>query len=300
MVETLKRSSPSLKRKQLISDKELIKTILTDKTKEPITRVRFLNFVKSVYTSENTIALMELWRYTQVYHDSCTKIGLKIDIGDDDIVFINPIPEMMTIECPGQSEEDIKIWASDLAEKFVNMYVKAGASNELNLSSKVRDECLKQCNEGNRTPMIFNEVKESIVKNIIDNDLGVFRQATLDQNINKEHRRVRLIVGIVNAVLAVIFYAFLLGYNVSQYYRLLGYPLLLGMFVGYFQWKAKFCVAFSDTKKINTVGFTGMAEVTDEYSCKYQGKRSKQIKLKTILCGTLVLVILFVVPPYNW
>eukprot|EP00835_Amoeboradix_gromovi_P005654 NODE_554_length_6758_cov_0.359964.p2 type:complete len:291 gc:universal NODE_554_length_6758_cov_0.359964:2529-1657(-) len=289
----------SLARKSLLSDKELLKNILSGMTKEPITRDRWMEFAKSAFTIENTNAYLEIYKFLEVYHTTCEKIGLSSNIKDD-ILAYPADPSLLTIECAATNELELKEWTSDISSKLINLYIKPTGEKQLNLRSKERDTCLSDFQSGNTHPSIFLDVLYSIRKMIIENDLPKFKQAALDHNIRKEHQRIRFITAVSSSVIAIALLVLFIGLNLVQYYRFLCYPSILTAFLGYFQWKNKFCVAFSDRKQVNTGGYTGLMSVDDDYACQYQSKRSKMIKIKSFSCSIVILAVFFAVPPYSF
>ena len=289
----------TLSTKTLIGDRELLRNILSNKTKDPISRDIWIRFVQSTYTVENTMILLNIMKFVEVYHFTCSKIGLSSNITEEVVIF--PSAEgMMLFECTAIDENKLKDWCGDICLALIDTFIKIGSPNEINLSSKVRDDCLQQYRNGKYHPSIFKDVKESIQKSVIENDLPKFKEFALDQNIELQHRRIRGMAAIFNGILTFVFYGFMLAYGVQQYYRLLGFILIFGAFIGYFQWSAKFCVYFADKKQKNTSGYTGLKRIEDDYACQYQGKRSKVIKMKTMACTLTVLAIFFVLPPYNF
>eukprot|EP00834_Sanchytrium_tribonematis_P000324 NODE_6_length_70510_cov_1.054395.p29 type:complete len:293 gc:universal NODE_6_length_70510_cov_1.054395:28566-27688(-) len=291
---------PSGKRQSLLGDAQLVKNIFSGKTKEPITRENWLTFVESTYTSENTILYFEFCKFNEVYHRECQKIGLNPQLSADDILIVNQLSSMQDFHSEVKDENGLKLWCEDICRNIIDKYIKIGSSLEVNISSKVRDECLDLYKKGRFHPGIFKDVQKAILDNILQNDLPKFKQLALDQNILVQHRRLRAIFCLIFLGLATIFYGLIIGFKVSQYYRLFGFPFLYIIFICYFQWKAKFCVYFADKKQKNTKGYEGLATVEDEYACQYQGKRSSKIKKQATAATLFCFIVLFVVPPYNW
>ena len=91
-----------------------------------------------------------------------------------------------------------------------------------------------------------------------------------------------------------------MGYSVTQYYRLFAFPLWYVVFVSWFQYRAKFCVTFAGAKRKNTKGYYGVTMIEDEYACKYQGNKSKNMKQKSIICALAATILVLAIPPYQW
>ena len=284
--------------KKLSTDKDLLSNILLNKTKVPITRERWLEFVESSYTAENTMCYIDLLIFFEKYHSICGQIGLSSNITDE-IVSIPPISGMIDFETSAADNEfGLKNWSETICIKLVDKYIKVGSKKEVNLSSKIRDECLAQFRNGKYHPSIFKEVKDAVFEIMIVNDLPKFKAIALDQNIELQHRRMRAIAGFIFTGVSIALYTFFIANSLSQYYRFIGFPALFCVFVCYFQWKAKFCIGLADIKQRNTKGYVGLAAIEDEYACQYQSQRSLTIKLKSFACAATVFIILFALPPY--
>ena len=286
-------------KKAVTTDRQLLREILAGTTKSPITRDRWLEFVAGAYSKENTVAFVELSTYFEVYHKLCNSISLNSNISEP-IVTLLPVAGMISFENSVNSENELKKWSEDICNLLITKYLKKGAEIQLNLSDKESSECLKLCGSGKYHPNIFKDILESILLMMVENDLPKFKSYALDENMKAKHRLIRLISGLVIAFGATVLYGFLLEYKLSQYYRFLGFPLLVTMFLSYFQWKAKFCVVFSKLKVQNTGGYVGVSNIEDDYACAYQGKRAETIYKKSLASAAILFVILFVVPPYNW
>jgi len=198
------------------------------------------------------------------------------------------------------TEAELQQWSEQVCTRLLDTYIKAGSSMEVNLSAKIRQDCLSLYQSGKHHPSIFMPCIDSFTISIITNDLPKFKAFALDRNIEIQHRNLRLLGLVLSLAASLAFYISMLASKSSQYYRLLGLPLLLGIFWFYFQWQAKFCVSFADRKKKNTKGYMGVGIIEDEYACQYQGKRSKMIKTRAITTTIILYIILFVVPPYQW
>ena len=287
-------------KKDLVTDRVLLERILLGKTQEPISLDNWVAFVNSVtFSPENTLFYLDVLKYFYCYQLTCSKFGYGSNISGP-LVNIVGIPGLIVLECNGTNESELKIWSERTCTSLVNTYVKAGSDLELNVSSKIRSDLLTHFNAGKYHPTIFNDIKEAVFASVVLNDMPKFKTAALDQNIELQHRRLRLYGGIICTIGITALYASLLSSTSSQYYRLLGLPLTYYLFLFYFQHKAKFCVTFADRKSRNVKGYMGVAEVKDEYACEYQGRRSKKIKSQSLLGGIILLIIFFVVPPYNW
>ena len=288
-------------KKQIITDKELLVNILLGLTKDPISRDQWLDFVENTtYSPENTLLYLDIWKYTYTYHEICKTIGIASNIKDQQTIDVASVPGMQDYSFHDvKNEDDLKKWSEQICTKLIDKYIKSGAELEINISSKIRTECTSDPKNGKFHPNGFVSVKMSIFDNMVANDLTKFKAVALDQNIAIEHRRLRLLGGILMVGGIILMYSLLLSSNASQYYRLLGQPLTYYLFLFYFQYRAKFCVTFAGAKHRNVKGYTGIL-TEDEYTCQYQKKRAIKIKLKSHLGGTLLLILLFVVPPYNW
>ncbi len=283
----------------MLGDGQLVSHILTGQTKFPITRENWLRFVESTYTTESTFLYLEILKFTQVYRDECIKIALNPNI-DEDVLTLQAIDGMMDYTCSISNEMELKQWSEKICSGIIDQYVKVGAKNEVNLGSKIREDCVVAFKDGKYHPSIFKEVKHSILNTIVENDLPKFRAIALDTNLEIEHRKIRLYVGLAFGAFSIVLYTLLLAYQTSQYYRLLGLPLLFLCFIGFFQWKAKFCVQFAKQKQKNVQGYSGLQDVEDDYACQYQSKRAYKINRNAWLSTLTCAIILFVVPPYNW
>eukprot|EP00834_Sanchytrium_tribonematis_P000657 NODE_12_length_54577_cov_0.384100.p22 type:complete len:289 gc:universal NODE_12_length_54577_cov_0.384100:12613-13479(+) len=287
-----------MKKQELIGDYQLVKKIFSGKTKDPITCQNWFLFVETTFTTENSLCYVEICKFTEIYHRECQKIKLNSQITEE-ILVVGPVPGMQDFNCDIKSEDELKQWAETICSKIINKFVKTGAEMEINISSKAREECLAQIKAGRFHPLNFVDIQKSVLDDIVGNDLTKFKQFALDQNIQIQHRRWRLVGALVFLMFSGVFYGFVMGFQVEQYYRLLGLPLLYEFVIFYFQWKMKFCVVFAAKKKINTNGYQGVP-VEDEYVCEYQAQRAKKIRKKSMLIALILYIILFVVPPFKW
>ena len=281
------------------SSSDLLQNILSGKTKEPISRENWISYVKSAYTVENTLFLMDIRRFGELYQKCCDKIGIPSNIAKG-LKPLSVIDGMICTDCYAATETLLKIWAEDICSKTVETYIKVGSKFEINIASKLREDCLRKHRRGEHNPSLFFEIEEAFQASILANDFPKFKLFTLDQNIEVQHVYLRLYFALVFAGFASLLFGLLMGFSCAQYYRLFGFPLLYVVFVSYFQYRAKFCVTFAAAKRKNTKGYYGVSVIEDEYACKYQGNKSKNMKQKSVLYALAATIVFFVVPPYQW
>ena len=285
--------------KPILSDKDLLIKILTGNTKDPISLEDWTDFVKNTTLSiENTLLFINICKFTETFDNLCKSINLASNLKEE-VVVTKAINGLFDYQCSITDESGLKEFAERISNQLITKFIKAGSEFEVNLSSKIRTDCLSELSSGKHHPNSFVGIKNSIFADILLNDLPQFKEKALNQNIAAEHRRMRFFLGLVTLSSLLMTYSLLLAYNATQYYRLLGLPMTYYVFLFYFQYKAKFCVTFAGAGRRNVQGYSGIA-VEDEYACKYQKNRAKNIKIKSWVGGLVLLIILFVVPPYKW
>ena len=168
-----------MKKDLAVSDKQLLQTILSGKTKEPISRENWINFVKSSYTVENTLVYMDMTRFVELYHQTCAKIGLSSNITDEILVF-SVIDGMICNDCYASKESELKVWSEDICTKLIEAYIKSGSKYEVKVTAKIRDECLRQYRKGKYHPSIFKEIYDVIGLSILETDFPKFKLNALD------------------------------------------------------------------------------------------------------------------------
>ena len=179
-IQTLKRSGsrsashsyPSVR--NLGTDKDLLHRILTNKTQDALSRDNWIKFVKSNYSLENTLFLLNVMKFAEVYHLVSCKIGLIYNISEE-VVMTPPSDAMMSFICNADSEAELKAWCQAMCLKLINTYIKVESPSEINVSSKMRLDCLVQYKNGVFSPTMFKDVKEAIEKLVMDNDLSKFK-----------------------------------------------------------------------------------------------------------------------------
>jgi len=113
-------------------------------------------------------------------------------------------------------------------------------------------------------------------------------------NINTSGRRQRLILGILQFMLAIIILVVLIVMGIDRLWRL---PLLLLFWsaaIGFFQWRDKTCVAFAAQ---GTRMLTGKIEKIEDQSELTQVRRqARKLTLKAFLVAILLMLVALVYP----
>ena len=282
---------------KLVGDRELFQNILSLKTKYPLTRENWFNFIKSNYTLENTLFHLDLQKYIEIHHDISIRMG-----GSSDLIVerYSMAEGMLDIKCEAINQQEFNEWNRLVCAGLIEKYVALRAIFELNLDAEVRKECLSQFENRIFHPKIFDRIAEIILFAVIQNDLAKFKAETLDQNIQAVHVNARLAATAVFLALTIFLYIMIFQYSLPQYYRLAGFPLMCCGVSCWLQYKYKFSVALAGAKKQNIKGYLGFLVIEDDYAFVYQGKRATKVQQKTIIISLIVTIILFVVPPYQW
>ena len=128
-VQTLKRSgSRSASHsnhsvRSLGTDKDLLHRILTNKTQDALSRDNWMKFVKNNYSMENTLFLLNIMKFAEVYHLVSCKIGLIYNISEE-VILVPPNEAMMTFTCNADTEAELKAWCQAMCLKLINTYIK--------------------------------------------------------------------------------------------------------------------------------------------------------------------------------
>ena len=290
--------SPQKKSFKKTTDHELLRNIFTGVTKSPISRENWKSFVESTYTVENTLAFTDISKYAEVYDRVCSLIGIPSNIEKSELLIVTQFEKNISFENEVKNEEEILNWSKSTCLKLIELYIKNGADKEVNISAELRERCLSKYSENFFHPSIFNDIKEATLLIIIENDIPLFKKNALDINIHRKIKRKRALVGSIVLCSVVIIYSCLLSFQVSQYYRLIGFPLLLWISVFLLSSYYNFCPFAAKSNKIYSK--VEVLIVADEYACKYQNKKGNRMILTSLGISIGVTILLFFVPPFNW
>ena len=286
-----------------LEDTILLHRILKGTTKEPISQVDWIDYMRSKKRMENTLFYMAYISYKDLYHFYSMREEKEVPLNSPVyITEFKPIEGMVCIDFIPRNQFELFKWSRDMCDAIYNTYIKEGSLYKIKIPDNLKKSFYEKYSSGHAHPNIFNDIAMDIDRKIHLNDLTEFKEKSLDRNIENRQAYLRLAIAIILFALSAALFYFIITSEASllNYYRLLGLPLLFLAFLSFLQYKYKFCVLYADAHKRNTKGWFGAAEVEDEFAVTYQRCKATHIKRLSALFSTLVMLLVLAVPPYNW
>jgi len=108
-------------------------------------------------------------------------------------------------------------------------------------------------------------------------------------NIGRDEQRRRLAVGVVSFAAAAVFTAWVLATDQPYDFLAVTFVLLVGGFVGYLQYRLRFCVGFAALARYDLAGSGGDSGTVDEREWVRKDRwRAAQIVVASLVAATLL------------
>ena len=207
--------------------------------------------------------------------------------------------------------------ALETEKQITDRFIVPGSPEEINIASDVRNNVVETVVKQNQfNPNVFDEAQAE-VKNLMAMDaFSRFVKNAVTKNITKEHGDWRKTIGIRLFIIGFLVFGLFLGLQLgrvdpfdTRYWRILALPFLIGGFSYYISGKKCLCSGLAAAgrrmkegekqswKEIFWGKIRGNNDVQDSYADRMLRWEGRKLTIKSIIYGTLLTIVLTLLPP---
>ena len=137
----------------------------------------WMTYVKSIYTVENTLFILNIYKFIEIYCNVCDKLGIS-HVMTRETEALNLKNEMIDFTSSSNINSEIELleWSKNICTQIIDEFMTTGSNSEINLSFKIKQNCVAQFKNGKYHPSIFKEANEAISLLVVQNDLPNFKE----------------------------------------------------------------------------------------------------------------------------